>query len=213
MRTICGTPVYMAPEMREGKRYITNKVDIWTLGVLTLQLSHRLPRHCTGSNAVMHHIDSLESHSHDNFIRFLLEPDPWSRPEAQETLGHAIFRQTDSWTDLKLRKWDSEASPVVVEAKEGSDQYTSSVLVGGSAPAENRDATTTGKTQYPPASRRFRKTRESGKRAIGRRQRPPSASKSASSQGSPEPLFSSDGRIKAHLGVGPHRRIFVDCIR
>jgi serine/threonine-protein kinase ULK/ATG1 len=35
--TICGTPLYLAPEMLRGKGY-DSKIDLWALGTLTHEL-------------------------------------------------------------------------------------------------------------------------------------------------------------------------------
>ena len=36
--TICGTPLYMSPQIVEGKQRYTYKTDIWSLGVLYYEL-------------------------------------------------------------------------------------------------------------------------------------------------------------------------------
>lgn len=34
----CGTPSYIAPEMRDDT-YVTNKIDIWSLGIVLYKMS------------------------------------------------------------------------------------------------------------------------------------------------------------------------------
>lgn len=44
LKTFCGTKLYVAPEVcNKGTQY-TNAVDIWSLGVVALQLAYRLPK-------------------------------------------------------------------------------------------------------------------------------------------------------------------------
>jgi len=42
MQTYCGTPITMAPEVLERKKY-DSKCDIWSLGVIAYQLVYRKP--------------------------------------------------------------------------------------------------------------------------------------------------------------------------
>lgn len=41
LKTFCGTQIYLAPEVR-GTAHYTNKVDIWSLGVVALELVYNL---------------------------------------------------------------------------------------------------------------------------------------------------------------------------
>jgi serine/threonine protein kinase len=36
-KTLCGTPLYLSPEILQGKRY-NEKIDIWALGTLAHEL-------------------------------------------------------------------------------------------------------------------------------------------------------------------------------
>lgn len=38
MATFTGTEIYMAPELFKKYRYYTNKVDVWSLGLVAMQL-------------------------------------------------------------------------------------------------------------------------------------------------------------------------------
>jgi serine/threonine-protein kinase ULK2 len=40
--TICGTPLYMAPEVAFGHQY-TAKVDLWSIGIILYELSNGKP--------------------------------------------------------------------------------------------------------------------------------------------------------------------------
>ncbi|KAI1271484.1 kinase-like domain-containing protein [Xylaria sp. FL0933] len=86
-----GTPKYWAPEIASG-RY-TNKVDIWSLGVVILELSLGLPQpskmekwHQTLVNHVagMASEETIRDDSVEAFIYSLLQLDPDQRPTAAE---------------------------------------------------------------------------------------------------------------------------------
>jgi serine/threonine protein kinase len=44
LRTFCGSAIYCAPEIHEGGHY-TEKVDIWSLGLIAFEIAYGLPRH------------------------------------------------------------------------------------------------------------------------------------------------------------------------
>ncbi|CAK7214922.1 hypothetical protein SCUCBS95973_002301 [Sporothrix curviconia] len=102
-RTSCGSPLYVAPEMVAMKRPFTNKVDMFSIGVIVLELfgavfrSRRRgheARSCL--DAVLQQKRQLEAQPQplpphfDLAIRLLAER-PQDRPSAQECLSHVFF--------------------------------------------------------------------------------------------------------------------------
>lgn len=43
LRTVCGSPAYMAPELVSGKPYLGPPVDVWALGNFVYELIHSKP--------------------------------------------------------------------------------------------------------------------------------------------------------------------------
>lgn len=43
LRTVCGSPAYMAPEIVSGKPYLGPPVDVWALGNMIYELLHSKP--------------------------------------------------------------------------------------------------------------------------------------------------------------------------
>ncbi|RYC60784.1 hypothetical protein CHU98_g5414 [Xylaria longipes] len=176
MRSYCGTRPYLAPEVRRGGKY-TNKVDIWSLAVMTLEISYGLPESSGRSRPRRPKLTDYLSHFSEtplvDFIEFMLEHRPQRRPDAQKALGHDIFSQSlCPWTAPRLRatlpgEWRTAAG-----AGGASDYHTSvcrpeqlvhpssspaSSLVGGVFSNVNRDPTTTDETHTPwpfPLSRK-----------------------------------------------------------
>ncbi|EJT68738.1 CAMK protein kinase [Gaeumannomyces tritici R3-111a-1] len=91
----CGTPYYVAPEIRSGRRY-TNKVDMWSLGVLALELLFGLP-HYSKSQArqwpatVEGHTALLDPSPIRRFVSELLQREPTRRLAAADALNHEFF--------------------------------------------------------------------------------------------------------------------------
>ena len=82
LRTFCGTDRYVAPEVRAGKRY-TNKVDLWSVGIITLQLSLGLPEypeiHNEWPRVLYDYLNSADPSPVVHFISCLLQRDPDTR--------------------------------------------------------------------------------------------------------------------------------------
>ena len=101
LKTIAGTPYYMAPEVLDGK-YDT-KCDTWSLGVLLyVFMSGYLPFQGDNRNDVFNKISNGQYHfNHPEFkdcspqvidlINKLLQTDPKERLSASQALSHPWF--------------------------------------------------------------------------------------------------------------------------
>ena len=106
LKTIAGTPYYMAPEVLEGM--YDNKCDTWSLGVLLyVFMSGYLPFQGDNRNDVFYKIQNAKYHfDHKEFkdcsadaldlIRRLLIVDPKKRFSSSEALKHDWFTKSDS---------------------------------------------------------------------------------------------------------------------
>lgn len=105
MKTIAGTPYYMAPEVLEGQ--YDNKCDTWSLGVLLyVFMSGYLPFQGDNRNDVFYKIQNAKYHfDHKEFkdctadaldlIKRLLVVDPKKRFSAGEALKHVWFTKSN----------------------------------------------------------------------------------------------------------------------
>jgi calcium-dependent protein kinase len=103
LKTVLGTPYYMAPEVLDGK--YDNKCDIWALGVLLyVFMSGYLPFQGENRADVFHKIQNVQYHfNHQEFnavsdtcvdlIKKLLVGDPKKRLDAGQALNHPWFAQ------------------------------------------------------------------------------------------------------------------------
>ena len=102
MKTICGTPFYLSPELVKGSDY-TSKVDIWALGCLAYaMLFGKSPFHNSASYSTLYTRISQADYSFPEevngpsenarwFVRSLLEAIPAFRPEAGQALAHPFI--------------------------------------------------------------------------------------------------------------------------
>lgn len=98
-KTTCGTPLFMAPEIITGDHY-SAKADIWSLGILAIQMAQGKPPHSQYRNklsAMMHipHMpaptlenQSAWSNEFNDFIRCCLLKKPQRRPTAEQLRTH-----------------------------------------------------------------------------------------------------------------------------
>ena len=110
MKTIAGTPYYMAPEVLDG--HYDSKCDIWSLGViLYVFMCGYLPFQGSTRNEVFHKIVNGKYHfNHPEFkvvsdeakdlIRKLLEVDYKKRYSAAQALQHPFFTKQSKATNV-----------------------------------------------------------------------------------------------------------------
>ena len=100
LSTICGTSMYMAPEITKRAGYFGDKADIWSCGVVLYYLiMHALPfdedefdinskRICEGSYKLSPHLSKEVKDLMSNLLKY----DPSKRYSARKALNHAWFR-------------------------------------------------------------------------------------------------------------------------
>ena len=99
LNTSCGSPIYAAPEMLQGKSYDGTKIDIWSLGIsLYMMISGELPFSVDDENDIKTLIDNvikgyykeLEYMSPEckDLIRRMLETNPEKRITLEEIKRH-----------------------------------------------------------------------------------------------------------------------------
>lgn len=96
--TLCGTPLYLAPEALRGEHY-SNKVDLWALGTLAHEIftgdnpfriiNRRQLRNILTQEPIL----PTGSPEIRSFISFLLKKDPERRPDADIILRHPFIEK------------------------------------------------------------------------------------------------------------------------
>ncbi|KAI6306678.1 hypothetical protein MCOR30_011743, partial [Pyricularia oryzae] len=92
LEEFCGTPRYAAPEIMFGAKY-NSKVDVWSLGIVGLEILHGLPRFSRKGwpNIIRDHIASQNQTPILRFISKLVKRGPIERVSAQQALDDGFF--------------------------------------------------------------------------------------------------------------------------
>jgi polo-like kinase 1 len=95
-RSVCGTPIFIAPEILEGKVGYSYEVDIWSLGVVTyVLLFGKFPFECGDPKSIgqrikgkTYLINPSVSDPAKTFISGMLQMSPADRLTARQLLKH-----------------------------------------------------------------------------------------------------------------------------
>lgn len=97
--TICGTPMYMSPELLKSEAY-NKKSDLWSLGVITYELYHHAspfgkPRNISELNMMIQkkeiYYKPIISSPFLQFLSSILQVDQNKRPSLKQLVNHPWF--------------------------------------------------------------------------------------------------------------------------
>ena len=153
--TVVGTPLYMSPELCQGKPY-TYASDIWALGCVAYEMASGGAKAFDAPGwpqllvkIVRCDYAPVPSHLSRPFaalIASMLSPDPAERPTAEQLLGAPIVRRhceallRDARDARKENAGDGAAGEGAVEASARKDPGRSRSHASGNAPAPGRNA-------------------------------------------------------------------------
>ncbi|KAJ6241270.1 serine/threonine-protein kinase [Anaeramoeba flamelloides] len=124
-----GSPFWMAPEVIKKEIY-NEKVDIWSLGVTTIEMAKGSPPHTKVSGIdILVHIAEGEpaklegdfSESLKDFVSLCLQKDPEKRPSATDLLRHKLFKDVS-----KKKILFTLIKPILKKSKSLHKRYSSS---------------------------------------------------------------------------------------
>lgn len=116
--TICGSPLYMAPEILRHERYDA-KADLWSVGAILFEcLTGKPPfdgpnpmqllANIEQSKGLQFQAGSTLSVEGRNFLALLLEKDPRKRLSGDEFMRHKYVAETHKYDELELSLFRSE---------------------------------------------------------------------------------------------------------
>ena len=101
LNTSCGSPIYAAPEMLQGKSYDGTKIDIWSLGIsLYMMISGELPFSVEDENDIKTLID--------NVIKGYYKEPEFISPECKDLIRRMLETNPDkriTLDEIKRHKW------------------------------------------------------------------------------------------------------------
>lgn len=104
LSTFCGSPLYAAPEMLNGSKYVGPKVDVWSLGVLLYIIVIGVVP-WEGSTVEEQTKNSIQGHyelpcdlseEFKHLVSSMLNVNPEKRPDLDEVLRHSWLTQKTS---------------------------------------------------------------------------------------------------------------------
>ena len=110
-KTLCGSPIYMAPEIMQFKNY-NHKTDIWSLGIVLYELLFGSPPYIAKNHIELMHViqnNIIKYPSHNPispqckfFVNMLLQKDPRDRCGYDEIEQHDWITQYNELEQLDL---------------------------------------------------------------------------------------------------------------
>jgi serine/threonine protein kinase len=159
----CGTAAYVAAEVYTG--YYTNSVDIWSTGVVALELIEGLPRkesdHTAWSKKVRRAVDRLNRRANDPLSQILekmLQLDPNDRMSAEDCLREPwVQKNGPSWRSSGIIEQATEIIEPApeVEMTGGIDRHLEESSFDDEAPTQiwNPPVGAVGDERLPPTQR------------------------------------------------------------
>jgi len=89
LRTLIGTPIFMSPELLEGKSY-TSKCDIWSFGITAIQIADGVAPFANCKNPMQ----ALYEISFNKHPPTVLDPSNWSK-EFNEFIAASLIKPPD----------------------------------------------------------------------------------------------------------------------
>ena len=118
--TICGSPLYMAPEIIKGDNY-NNKADIWSLGIITYELLvGKVPYESDNIIKMLKVIEQSDllipetlSVDAKDFLKKTLNKTSYLRPSYETLLEHPFF---NSLIEIKSELSPTESNPILINS-------------------------------------------------------------------------------------------------
>lgn len=149
LRTHCGSLPYLAPEVHKGT--YTNKVDIWSVGVIALELAEGLPDYPRGEDSrwpvfLKKRLETAVLDPHfSSFIGSLLQMLPSDRPSALQSLNVLGAQRLD------VEQHDRGATGSPTEYNSTRSEYLPAASASGSGQLEGSRSQARYRSAYAPS--------------------------------------------------------------